>query len=134
MTYSKRLKESLQKSGTSRKMLANELGVTVQAIGMVLNEAGGIERKLMAVNNERAARFLGVDGYWLLTGQLTPAAEKLVQQVNFNGLDTLLELLPNDALIRAQAFTACSQIILNYVNEHQAKQVQLTLDQQEKLL
>jgi transcriptional regulator with XRE-family HTH domain len=134
MTYSTRLKESLQKSGKSRKLLATELGISVQAIGMILNEAGGVERKLMAVNNERAARFLGVDGYWLLTGDEPPKAISGVDHVNFSGLDALLELLPNDPLIRAQAFTACSQIILNYVSEYQAKQALQAQGQQQKLL
>ena len=134
MTYSNRLKESLQKSGKSRKLLAAELGVSVQAIGMVLNESGGVERKLMAVNNEKAARFLGVDGYWLLTGEKVSKQVAIIDKVNFKGLDALLELLPDDPLIRAQAFTACSQIILNYVNEYQAKQGLRAPGQQGKLL
>lgn len=62
--------------GQGRKELAKALGVTVQAIGQVLN---GSTRALTAENNERAARRCGVNPFWLATGEETPDATALAQ-------------------------------------------------------
>ena len=69
MTYGKRLNQALEATKKSRKQLASELGCSVQAIGMVITGAGGIERTLSALNNVKAAKFLRVDSYWLATGE-----------------------------------------------------------------
>lgn len=69
MTYAKRLQVALDVSGRSRRELSEAIGVSVQAIGMVLTSAGGIDRTLATGSSARAARYLGVDCYWLATGE-----------------------------------------------------------------
>lgn len=55
-----------------RKKLAQELGVTVHAIGMVITGGGRAERWLSRENNQAAAKFLRVDSTWLQTGEGSP--------------------------------------------------------------
>ena len=69
MTYGKRLNQALEEAKKSRKHLASELGCSVQAIGMVITGADGIERTLSAINHVKAARFLRVNSFWLATGE-----------------------------------------------------------------
>ena len=107
MSYGKRLQDALHRAGRTRKQLAAELEVSPQAIGMVLNGAEGVERKLSAVNNEKAAAYLGVSRLWLLTGEDEP--DRQVQKIAGIGLDALIEMLPkNDLLLRAQVFAQAS--------------------------
>ncbi len=49
----------------SRKQLSEALGISVQALGMVLR---GETKSLTASNNDAAARHLGVTSTWLATG------------------------------------------------------------------
>lgn len=65
MDFASRLSKALAHSKKKRKALAAALGVSVQAIGQVLN---GDTKAMSADNCARAARFLGIDGYWLATG------------------------------------------------------------------
>ena len=65
-TYGSRLDKSLKMRDKSRKELADCLGISVQAIGQVIN---GPTVALTAENHEKAARFLRVNGYWLATGE-----------------------------------------------------------------
>lgn len=72
-TFAGRLGDALEKSGRSRIELAavlrsskGEMGVSQAAVGQAL---GGDTKALTAENCARAARFLGVDGYWLATGE-----------------------------------------------------------------
>lgn len=69
MTYAKRLQAAMEASGKTRKELSAAINVSVQAIGMVLTSAGGIERNLATESSARAAKFLRVDCYWLATGE-----------------------------------------------------------------
>jgi transcriptional regulator with XRE-family HTH domain len=71
MEFGKRLEEALRIAGKERKDLADALGVSAQAIGQVIK---GDTKALTAENCARAARFLGVDFYWLATGDGTPIA------------------------------------------------------------
>ena len=131
MSYGKRLQDALHRAGRTRKQLAAELEVSPQAIGMVLNGAEGVERKLSAVNNEKAAAYLGISRLWLLTGEDEP--DRQVQKIAGVGLDALIELLPqNDLLLRAQVFAQASQLIITAVLDSRKTQVQPTSSQAEK--
>ena len=133
MSYGKRLQDALHRAGRTRKQLAAELEVSPQAIGMVLNGAEGVERKLSAVNNEKAAAYLGVSRLWLLTGEDEP--DRQVQKIAGIGLDALIEMLPkNDLLLRAQVFAQASQLIITAVVDSRKMQVQSASNRAEKQL
>jgi len=77
-TYGARLDTALRLAKTDRQTLADQLGISVQAIGQVI---AGKTKALTAENSAQAARVLGVDGYWLATGEgavgsAKPAAAK----------------------------------------------------------
>lgn len=67
-SFADRLGSAMGKS-VSRDALATALGISVQAIAQVLK---GTTRALTAENTVKAARFLGVDSYWLATGAGSP--------------------------------------------------------------
>lgn len=69
MTYGRRLDEALTHAGKSRRALADVLGCTPQAIGIVINWVGEKDRKLETEAHARCAKFLKVDHYWLATGE-----------------------------------------------------------------
>lgn len=69
MTYGMRLNEAIGLAKTDRKTLAASLGVSVQAIGDVIN---GKTKAFTAENNANAARALKVDAHWLATGSGDP--------------------------------------------------------------
>lgn len=73
-TYGERLKNALVISGKSRRELAAELKISVQAIGQTIN---GGTTAFTAENHERAVRFLRVNGYWLATGEGNPQIQSL---------------------------------------------------------
>lgn len=54
-----------------RSWLAEELGISVQAVGLALDPSK--PNVFSAYTNEKAARALGVDSYWLATGEDEPA-------------------------------------------------------------
>lgn len=54
-----------------RSPTSGAMGISVQAVGQVLN---GASKTLGAENTLRAARFLGVDAFWLATGEGTMVA------------------------------------------------------------
>ncbi len=123
MNYGERLQNALHRAGKTRKQLAAALGVSPQAVGMVLNGSAGMERKLSAVNNEKAAAFFGISRLWLLTGEDEP--DRQPQQIAGVGLDALIELLPkNDLLLRAQVFAQASQLIITAVVDSRKMQAQ----------
>lgn len=131
MNYGERLQHALNRAGRSRKQLAASIGISPQAVGMVLNSAGGMERKLSAVNNEKAAAYLGISRLWLLTGEDEP--DRQPQKISGIGLDALIELLPkNDYLLRAQVFAQASQLIISAVVDSRKMQVQQTGNRAEK--
>ena len=65
MTYGDRLSEALEHAKKSRAELSRGIGLSVQAIGQVIN---GDTKALTAENNALAAEFLRVSSYWLATG------------------------------------------------------------------
>lgn len=75
MNYGARLKQALSLSRKGRKELAAAMGVSIQAVGDVIN---GKTKAFTAENNARAAEFLAVNPSWLATGDgeklSTPAA------------------------------------------------------------
>ncbi len=131
MNYGERLQDALHRAGRTRKQLAAALGVSPQAIGMVINGSGGLERKLSAVNNEKAAAYLGISRLWLLTGENEPNQQP--QKIAGVGLDALIDLLPkNDYLVRAQVFAQASQLIITAVVDSRKTQAQPTDNRAEK--
>jgi transcriptional regulator with XRE-family HTH domain len=69
MSYGKRLDKALTLALKERKELADAIGISVQAIGQVIQ---GKTAALTAENSAKAARFLKVDHYWLATGEGVP--------------------------------------------------------------
>ncbi len=131
MNYGDRLQYALNRAGRSRKQLAAAMEISPQAIGMVLNSAGGLERKLSAINNEKAASYLGVSRLWLLTGEDEP--DRQPQKIAGVGLDALIALLPeNDTLLRAQVFAQASQLIISAVVDSRKMQARATGSRAEK--
>ena len=63
-----RLLQGMQNSKTDRKSLAAALGISPQAVGQAIKEG-----KFSAANTAKAARYLGVNWYWLATGDETMA-------------------------------------------------------------
>lgn len=63
--YGGRLKLAMQQSGVTTTALANELGVSYQAVKRVLE---GKSKAFSAINNEKAAIVLNVSAYWLASG------------------------------------------------------------------
>lgn len=74
--FTDRLKQAMARAGVETRALANELGVSYQAINKLLH---GTSKSLSAKNNVKAASFLKVSAAWLATGRgdmlMTPAPE-----------------------------------------------------------
>jgi transcriptional regulator with XRE-family HTH domain len=66
MHYGDRLAEAINIAGASRKDVAKALGISVQAVGQAVR---GETNAHTAENQARAARLLGVDYFWLATGE-----------------------------------------------------------------
>lgn len=68
-TYGERLESALKAKRpadkNARQWLADQLGISVQAVGQVLS---GKTKALTAENHEKAALALGCSGFWLATG------------------------------------------------------------------
>jgi transcriptional regulator with XRE-family HTH domain len=69
MNFGERLDHALERSKKSRRELAEHIGVSPQAVGMIITSAGGKERRLSTENHLKAANFLSVSPYWLSTGE-----------------------------------------------------------------
>lgn len=65
MSYATRLQLALDHSKLSRVAFAESIGISAQAVSQVLN---GQTKSLSAENSAKAAKELGVDHYWLATG------------------------------------------------------------------
>jgi len=65
MSFQERLAEAMRDANTTPKALGAAVGVSVQAVSQTLS---GSTRAFSAENCVKAARFLGVDSYWLATG------------------------------------------------------------------
>lgn len=125
MTYGKRLESALTASGKSRKELAAALGVSPQAVGMVITGAGGVDRYLSAEGSARAARFLRVDGYWLATGEggMEPCANergKAAAQLSDDAQEIAIYFDKlKDAGDRTKAYVAAMNEILKIIAERE---------------
>jgi transcriptional regulator with XRE-family HTH domain len=125
MSYGQRLSEAMKNAGVTRKVLAQTLGVTVHAIGMVITGAGGRERWLARENHLKAAAFLQVDPNWLMTGGNTALHTPVAMQTNSPELSpTAMELawlfdqIPvADRLRRVVAYNGATQQILSVLRE-----------------
>lgn len=77
-SYGERLAQAMElanlRGPDARTKLAKAVGVSVQAIGQLLN---GKSKNFSAESSARAARFLKVDSYWLATGDGEPRSAKL---------------------------------------------------------
>jgi transcriptional regulator with XRE-family HTH domain len=76
MTYGSRLDSAMKATKCTRKELALVLGITVNAIGMVITGGGREERWLSRENNKAAAHHLKVDEHWLWTGKEPPSVKQ----------------------------------------------------------
>jgi hypothetical protein len=115
MTYGKRLDASIKYAKTDRKKLSSALGCTPQALGIVITGSG----YLSVTNHAKAALTLGVDGYWLATGEgemvlpsttakaAAPIAPDLVMVVQ------LIEAMPQDQ--RQNAVMEVVQVLVGYI-------------------
>jgi len=65
MEFKDRLAAAMGRASATPRSLSVALGVSVQAIGQTLS---GATRALTAENCAKAAKFLGVDLFWLATG------------------------------------------------------------------
>ncbi len=68
--FGARITTALALAKLDRKALATHLGVSVQAVGQAIR--GG---RFSAENTARAARFLGVNWFWLATGEESAEVE-----------------------------------------------------------
>ena len=64
--YVERLELALKHAQVTPKDLQVHLGVSYQAMKKLMD---GVSKSLSAENHARAARFLGVNSYWLATGE-----------------------------------------------------------------
>lgn len=62
--FGERLEAALEHAKKDRKELAEHLHISVQAVGQAINKG-----KFSARNTAKAARFCGVNWYWLATGE-----------------------------------------------------------------
>ena len=116
MTYGNRLNQALTLAGKSRLQLAEKLGCAVQSIGLVINSVGHSDRKLSLDNHAAAVAFLKVNEKWLRTGEGSP--EPTVPNPSGSGFSllaesvaALLDLLPADQILRAEAHSRCEQVL-----------------------
>lgn len=73
--FKERLAHAMSIAGVNESTLASRLGITYQAVKKQLKE--GTKDGFSGPNTVRAARFLGVDAYWLATGEgPTPVASE----------------------------------------------------------
>lgn len=124
MTYGERLQESMTHRSISRKMLAEAIGVTPHAIGMVITGGGREERWLSRENNQKAAKVLKVDAHWLWTGEgnKSPAPEpdaNVIATESAPGtisnharvLGQLYDELPDDLRLRARVYAYITNLL-----------------------
>lgn len=118
MTYGQRLKQSLEVAGKDRKSLAVALGVSPQAIGMVITGTGGLSFE----NNLKAAKFLGIDPEWLKSGGIALVQSDIqspkIASPSYGAqeLGALFDMIPEvDRIRRTKAFNAASVAILEVI-------------------
>lgn len=84
--YWDRLEAALKHANKTLKDLQAHLDVTYQALKKVQD---GKTKALSAENNAWAARFLGVNSFWLATGEETMLADQKNHRFDTAGLDAL---------------------------------------------
>lgn len=98
--YKERLAAAMKGAGVTVQQLADDIGVTYQAVKKVLR---GATNELSASNNAKAAAFLKVDSDWLALGAEAPDSLlfslELVQRLRRS---TPAELRRAENTIRAQ--------------------------------
>lgn len=136
MNYGQRLEAALKAAKKSRKDLSDQIGISPQAIGMVITSAGGKERSLSTENHTKAAEYLGVNPNWLATGvgEMLGKDYKLVGEAERYKLPSvgkpnepspsamelalLFDEIPaTDRVRRARAYSAASSAILDVLQE-----------------
>jgi hypothetical protein len=122
--YGKRLLEAMHARSNTlgqevlRKDMARIAGVSVQNIGMVVNDAKGRDQKLGTASHAAVAAFLRVSSQWLLTGEgpmATTHAIKAPTELSATAIElgALFDMIPaTDKIRRAQAFNAASTAIV----------------------
>lgn len=73
MNYGERLGYAIKLAGSSRRLLAQAVGLTEQAIGQCIR---GETEFLKVEGSARAAAFLGVNHWWLATGEGEPQQDE----------------------------------------------------------
>ncbi|WP_310614112.1 helix-turn-helix transcriptional regulator [Limnohabitans sp.] len=91
-TYQDRLLKATSVAKKTRIELANALGISVQAVGSVLN---GNTKELTAANNSKAAKFLDCNPDWLAlgTGEMKRISAQQVQENTSNAYTTAEQAL-----------------------------------------
>jgi SOS-response transcriptional repressor LexA len=86
MDYSDRLQLALSAANMSRKQLKEAVGVSVQAIGQVINRQSN---GFAAANNSRVAKALGVSPDWLATGEgpMNPTASDVAHAMSYTAFE-----------------------------------------------
>lgn len=109
MSYGKRLNQAIKHAKTTRQKLAKAIGMSVQAVGLVIN---GKSNAFTAYNNTKAAQFLGVSSDWLATGEdVTPNPLVLFSQ-EAQRIAHWFDKLPDDPAIRAAAENRLMTVVI----------------------
>ena len=132
-SFADRLKAAMGE--TSRDALAKALDISVQAIAQVLK---GTTRALTAENTVKAARFLGVDAYWLATGKGSPelvdvdseereflAALRQIRRINPETYSALMRKINEiaDGLSATDALLRANHGVTGYVTSSRAEEM-----------
>jgi hypothetical protein len=106
--YKDRLGQAMRAAGVTPAALAAELKVSYQAVKQVID---GKNTSFTAVNNDKAARFLGVNSRWLATGEGDRAARD-DSQLSPLALDlaAMLDSIPEGEK-RQQLYAICAQVL-----------------------
>lgn len=109
MTYGDRLQRAMDDAKVDRKMLAERLKISVQAVGQVIN---GDTKAFDAQNHTKAFLYLGCDPLWLSSGHYAaPLITRVVAREpaatawhdRFKALDfALVNELARDDLLRLE--------------------------------
>lgn len=91
MTYGNRLQKALALAGKDRAQLAQALEISVQAVGQVI-VGSSRTKSFTAANSAKAAQFLGVNHYWLATGEGLPLVKSdwpftMIDRAQYDALD-----------------------------------------------
>lgn len=76
--FGTRLGEAIKLAGKDRQEVADAIGISVQALSQLII---GKSKSATAENTAKAAKALGVDFYWLATGQGKPVGPQDVKSI-----------------------------------------------------